>query len=182
MSLLAEPWKNPRTWALAVPAVVVVGLLIWTLMPYTGDAILLETRPRDPNDPFRGDYQALRYQISTLDSSVAGVSDLLGSPIETPVYVTLVPGTVDSPSGKPYWVAVEAGHEFVPHEGAVCLRGTVTSASGSLNLKYGIEAYFVQKDQDFHEWQGKTVSVVAKVRDCTARLAEIQLNGKTWDG
>lgn len=173
-------WRDPRLWALGVPVLVVGGLLVWALFPYGGTVVLLETRARDPSDPFRGDYQVLNYEVSTLNATVSGVANLGQVRPGDTLYVRLQPGSEISPSGQPYWVPTEVSWERVEE---VCMRATVTHATlGSIGVEYGIESYFVQKDQEFEAWQGATVSVVVKVLGCMARVSEIQLDGKTWDG
>jgi hypothetical protein len=136
----------------------------------------------DPPDPLRGDYVELSYRISRLD----GVHGLEPG---DPIYVLLSPGTqVEPATNDPYWgVHSWYASKPSPQEGTVCLKGTVRSAEvggeGHATVAYGIEQYFIQKDEDLREWNDASeVGVVVKVRGCVARVVSIHLDGVPWQG
>lgn len=163
---------HPLWWGLGAPVAVllVVAAIAW--FPTTGDEALLQTRPVDPPDLFRGDYVTLSYDISdvqAVDAPERGAR----------VYVRLEPdGAAERGTGDPYWTVAEWSTR--PLDG-FCLRGTVTGHSGSsMRIEYGIEQYFIPKDETLEDWRGKEVSVVVTARDCTARVKEIHLDGETW--
>ena len=101
------------------------------LMVQTGREYVLDTRPVDPRDLFRGDYVVLRYDISSLNYCCYEVGET--------IYVML-----EERDGV--WRA--DGHEHQPPtEARPFIRGQVSrvsSVSGrSLDVEYGIESYFV---------------------------------------
>ncbi len=132
----------------------------------------------DPPDLLRGDYVDLRYNIST-------VTGARGYTSGDPIYVLLRPGSDYEPgTGRPYWeIASHARTTPNVPAGMVCLAGTVQHVNTSTaTVQYGIESYFIQKDEDLHEWRGKEVSVEVKVAGCTGRVTEIHLDGERWEG
>jgi uncharacterized membrane-anchored protein len=101
------------------------------MMLRTGREYVLETRPVDPRDTFRGDYVVLRYDISSLNYCCYQVADT--------IYVML-----EERDGV--WRA--DGHEHqAPNDARPFIRGQVTriaAVSGRpIEVEYGIESYFV---------------------------------------
>ena len=112
-------------------ASIVVFAGVRELMVQTGREYVLDTRPVDPRDLFRGDYVVLRYDISSLNYCCYEVGET--------IYVML-----EERDG--IWRA--DGHEHQPPtEARPFIRGQVSrvsSVSGrSLDVEYGIESYFV---------------------------------------
>ena len=112
-------------------ASIVVFAAVRELMVQTGREYVLDTRPVDPRDLFRGDYVVLRYDISSLNYCCYEVGET--------IYVML-----EERDGV--WRA--DGHEHQPPtEARPFIRGQVSrvsSVSGrSLDAEYGIESYFV---------------------------------------
>ncbi len=102
----------------------------------TGTEVLLESRPVDPRDLFRGDYVALAYKIGVINYALLnGQSFADGDRI----YVLL---RIDE-NGKGIPVAVSKNR---PKEG-VFIKGTVVNRrpryDNNLEVVYGIESYFV---------------------------------------
>lgn len=120
------------------------AVLAWLIFSYQsivlgGTEIILKTQPIDPRDILRGQYVALRYDISTLDSKVFYVNaDKLVA--GNTAYVSLARG------GGGIWQATGA-YSTKPAEG-VFIKGTIESAFGSrVNIRYGIESYFVNPER-----------------------------------
>jgi hypothetical protein len=177
-------WPPGTRWAaiFGPPALLILGLAGWAAWPAVfGSTILLATGPVDPNDPFRGDYVVLNLDVGT-------VGQAWGFQEGDPIYVTLEPGPEREPgTGDPFWTVVEAHRERPDVKaGQACLQGTVRSADGRaggdgrVRVAYGIEDYFIPKDETLESWRGKTVSVEAKVHGCTARLVAVRLDGVPW--
>jgi uncharacterized membrane-anchored protein len=106
----------------------------------TGDTVVLKLHPVDPNDPFRGDYLSLSFDISRLSvDQLEGDDDFTWNDT---VYVELVP------DGS-YWNAVAIYHQYRrTHEGSVVLKGKVQdSYNGVLHVHYGLEDFFVQENK-----------------------------------
>jgi len=106
----------------------------------TGKTILLETVPLDPRDLLRGDYVVLRYKISTLELSQITSDKKHYSPGEV-VYVRLIPK-------EKYWEAAAVQTKKCTQEEGLCIKGKVDYYYNyKLNLKYGIESYFVPEGE-----------------------------------
>lgn len=106
----------------------------WTLT--YGAPVLLETKPVDPRSLFRGDYVRIRYNISTIDKN----SVLKDENLEKNEYLFVIL----EQQGK-FWTAVEVRRDRPTlKSNQVAVRGLVEYSYGDqLNLKYGIENYFI---------------------------------------
>lgn len=175
-------WRDLRIWALVAPVVLVAVFALWALDPLSGDTIVLETRGVDPPDLFRGDYVQLAYPIADI-----ATEDLPeGGPWRegSTLYLVLAPGAREDLGGAPIWETQRVTAQKPQlASGELCMRATVSSAStGGAHVTLGIEAYFIAKDEDMREWQDKEVTVEVKVKDCSARLSAIRLDGERWAG
>jgi len=132
--------------------------LSWPLM--TGTEVVLDTRPVDPFDIFRGQYMAIRYDISSLPAPIDA------TPGDT-VYVSLIQnGSVWSYAGA-----------SLSRPDGLFIKGRVTNVYGdTMNVEYGIEQYFFEKSA---EVPTSNITVKAKIGgDGTARIVELLQNGK----
>lgn len=129
----------------------------------TGTTVLLKTAPVDPRDLVRGDFVAVRYEISTVDRSL--VTDEYKYPTG-PVYVELRRGS------DGYWEAVAVHTERErSYGGTVLIKGDVQEeryqpgSYGTMNIRYGIEQVFVPEGSgaDLPSGSGHTVAVEVKV-------------------
>jgi len=131
--------------------VAMVGMKQHTLS--TGVPVLLKTQPIDPRSLFSGDYVRLNYAISQLRlDQVGGDREFERDDI---VYVLLQPGA-------DYWEPVSV-HRAMPSvaAGQVAIKGRVLFVNQrtwtgpekpaepvkSINIKYGIENYFVPEGE-----------------------------------
>ena len=135
-----------------VALVTMVGMKQYTLN--TGTPILLETEPVDPRSLFSGDYVRLNYKISRLDVDRISKESREWKRHET-IYVTLKPS---QKYAEPVGVAREMR---TPKSGEVVIKGEVEWASSTVwnattnqedkgnfvNLRYGIENYFVPEGE-----------------------------------
>lgn len=131
----------------------------------TGKPILLETEPIDPRSLFRGDYVRLNYAISTI-----GYDDVegdIGFESHDRVYVLLR-------KGEKFWAPVSIHREMPAHgSGSVVIRGEVQYAGiyvggkerGGINVRYGIENYFVP------EGEGRALERPAEGEEVTMLIA-----------
>ena len=112
-----------------------------------GDRILLHVQPVDPRDLFRGDFVILRYDFSRLPpGGIQGLSIPPRWKTSSPdswledrtVYVSLEP----EPDGKHY-----RGGEISVHRPSTgrYLKGRFARSSDGNDLRFGIEAYYVQE-------------------------------------
>lgn len=127
---------------------------------WTGETVLLKTTPIDPRDLVRGDFVAVRYEISTIDR--AKVADDYKYPTG-PVYVELQRGT------DGYWNAVAVHTERErSYDGTVLIKGRVENgyqSSSTISIHYGIEQVFVPEGSggDLPSGSGHTIAVEVKV-------------------
>ncbi|MFN2467581.1 MAG: GDYXXLXY domain-containing protein [Gaiellaceae bacterium] len=122
--------RRRLAWFLLLLAALVllpIGLVVWNEVKLaTGKEVLLEVRPVDPNDPFRGEYVALSYPIArTRLPAGVGTGDT--------VYVVLVPG-------DRVWRAAGVVRDR-PARGTF-IRGR---AGGFPGIEFGIETFYVEE-------------------------------------
>ena len=152
--------------------VVMIGMK-WSTLAY-GTKILLKTKPVDPWDLFRGDYVVLNYDISDLDLKTVSADGENFKTNET-VYVTL------KKHGN-YWTVQSVSHQK-PGGGVLAVKGVVSYYSPydkMLNLKYGIESYFVPQYQGSKIEKGRS-SLEAEVsvdKWGNAALARLFIQGR----
>ena len=117
--------------------VMMMGFFIFKYVTYaTGNEVLLKSAPVDPRDIFRGDYVILRYEVSSINlDSIQSYSDKYN--FGDKVFVAL---DIEEGYGK----AVGISHD--PIDNYQNIRGEVKHISKNiLDVKYGIESYFVQE-------------------------------------
>jgi uncharacterized membrane-anchored protein len=115
----------------------------------------------DPRDLFRGDYVVLRYKISTLNNIPGLVNINQGDKI----YVHL------EKRGE-VWEAVEVA-KARREDWDVCISGEVRKAPPPLDVRYGIESYFVP------EGQGRDIE---RARDLKVRVSVNRQGNATIEG
>ncbi|MGE5240536.1 MAG: GDYXXLXY domain-containing protein [Bacteroidota bacterium] len=134
-----------------VALLAMVGMKQYTLS--TGVPVVLKTQPIDPRSLFRGDYVRLNYAISQLElDKLEGDKKFRRGDI---VYVVLK-------QGDEYWQPVSVHSEYpAVSAGQVAIKGRVEflndfrwlgpdkppEAVKSINVKYGIESYFVSEGE-----------------------------------
>lgn len=115
----------------------------------TGTTVVLETAPIDPRSLFSGDYVRLNYKISSIRiGEVSGDKDFKKNDC---IYVILK-------EGDPYWQPVSVHHNKpAVYPGHVTIKGKVNhmgnpfwdgaTRKSNVNIKYGIESYFVPEGE-----------------------------------
>ena len=133
--------------------------LTWPLI--SGQTIVLATTPVDPFDPFRGQYLVINYEIS------------------------VIPFITGAESGDDIFVILNKDETGVyrynttslnkPQNG-IFIKGTIKSIYGNnINVKYGIEQYFFEKNA---ELPTQNITVEAKVAGSgQARIVQLLQNG-----
>jgi uncharacterized membrane-anchored protein len=150
----------------------------------SGREIILPVRPVDPRDIFRGDYVTLSYDISRLTNETASPERIpAGLSKGDDVFATL------TPSGDGTWTLKTLTPSFptAVASGDVVIKGHVQSLwrgpeqEATLNVRYGIEQYFIP--------EGTGSELEAKVRDkkiaaivAVAPSGEAALKGLVIDG
>jgi uncharacterized membrane-anchored protein len=151
---------RPRVWLAAIlVALLQTGVIAYIIVNRAihlahGREIVLDVIPVDPRDLLRGDYVRLSYPASRLNGSIVHLPEHPEDGM--PIFVTLE-RQGQAPADK--WVAVAASTErpALPEtDGKIVLRGDLESwylhdetgraklsAGDHINVKYGIETYFI---------------------------------------
>jgi uncharacterized membrane-anchored protein len=137
-----RPWLRLLVTAQALVLLGIAGLAY--AADHWGRTIVLHTRPADPRDLLYGDYVRLNYDISQLDRGLWRGPGPLPRKGET-AWVLLRPA-------QPAWQPVGVfGTEPRPAAGQVALRAqTETSWGRYLNLRYGLERYYLPEGTGRH--------------------------------
>ena len=151
-------FKGRFVLVVAWQMLLLVGLIAWkqfTLV--TGQSVLLRTVPVDPRDLFRGDYVILGYEISRIPRAQW----------KEPAYEKGVVVYVSLRKRGRFWEAESVSRNApAAPDNAPFLRGTVTTAAPEeLQVRYGIESYFVPEGTgtDLERAAGKGLVVEARV-------------------
>ena len=133
----------------------------------SGKSVVLQTVPVDPRDIFRGDYVALRYEISTL-GDIPGLRTLKEG---DKAYVRLEQrGDV--------WEAAAVSESYL-EEWDVSISGEVANVWDSrIAMEYGIEAYFVPEGEGLEIQRARDL----KVRVSVDRSGKAIIEGLIVDG
>jgi uncharacterized membrane-anchored protein len=153
----------------------------------TGATVVLKTVPVDPRELFRGEYVALRYEISALDLTRLR-NELQHSPLRPGdrVYAVLAPTTE---RGQKTWWAIalydkKPSEEELAGDGteATLIRGTVARHQDkTVEVDYGIESYFVPEGEGPKLEQAPPGALTVEVRiDAGGRavIKRVLLHGK----
>jgi uncharacterized membrane-anchored protein len=122
--------------------IALIGLMVAdrVMILRTGVDVTLQTLPLDPRDFLRGDYVVLGYDISTVPTSMLKDEGLARS--GRPVFVKLAPNR----DGFHEAISVHAAPVDVASP-EVLIRGHVVSGGRTLQVRYGIERYFVPEGE-----------------------------------
>lgn len=140
----------------------------------TGIQVILRTVPVDPRDLIRGEYVALRYEISTISQYIADDQSLK---VGDTVYVTLEKNSYDD-----FWRAMSVS-KTAPTDYSVAIKGKITSIpdtnvdvwsqrSSGIGVEYGIERYFVEAGKGKELERSGRLKVFVKVNRSGASVIE----------
>jgi uncharacterized membrane-anchored protein len=181
--------RIPKLLLFAAVAAIQVALIVMMVVDRArvlrdGAEVTLATRPVDPRDFLRGDYVVLNYDISSVNAG-----ELKDKPAEgkaSTIYLKLVPK-------DGVYVPLSVYGEPVPVAGdEVLIRGRVNygtncgvgsrSFCDTLQMKYGIERYFVPEGEgreiEKARNQGKVTVVAAVTREGRAAIKRLLVDGK----
>lgn len=118
--------------------VFIIFIVSKQLILMTGTEVILQPRPVDPRDLFRGEYVTIGYDISSIDITKYGY--IQGDfDYDQSIYVLLTPDAQ----------GVYRLYNISPvkPETGIFLKGKVISPYNSIiRVEYGIESYFVEKN------------------------------------
>jgi len=130
-----------------------------------GTKVLLQCLPIDPRSLFSGDYVILNYEISQIDKDIISKSGITETDKlnNKAIYVALTPKS----GGKYYTVSeVALDIEILKKHYPVIIQGRVEYASDTLQVKYGVESYFVpQREGRIIEESLRDVSVEVSISE-----------------
>jgi len=191
MMRLAEIAGRLPHWVLFAAAALVQVALIALMVGdragilREGTEVTLQTSPVDPRDFLRGDYVALNYAISSLPAGALKNQPSSGS--GTQVFVKLAPnaeGFHEAVSVHAEPVAVTPPERLIRGSivgGATC-GSTHRAFCERLNIKYGIERYFVPQGEGLEIERARNqskVSIVAAVTPAgRAAIKRLLIDGK----
>jgi len=143
----------------------VIGFKQYTV--WTGETVLLKVQPVDPRDLLRGDYAAVRYDISRLSPDTVAWDEDAPRCCDAPVYVEL------ERQDDGYWTAIAVhGDRHHTRDGTVVIKGRVQSSynsydrsAGPIEIRYGIEQVWIPEGAgaSIPSGTGRTVAVEVKV-------------------
>lgn len=164
--------RNKFFLTISVPAIMILALISYNYYTLSfGEEILLKPAPVDPRDLFRGDYVALRYEISTINLKETPYDSNFSS--RETVYAILT-------KGEKFWHINSISHKKPKlTEGEVCMKGTATSFYGNtLRVRWGIESYFVPegkgKEIEIRNIEDFSIKVIVD-SNCRALIKELYL-------
>lgn len=191
MTALARLWSRiPHLLLFALAALIQVGLIAAMVVDRAsvlrrGSEVMLQTRPVDPRDFLRGDYVVLTYDISSL--AAGALKDQPAGTRRSLVYVKL------APKDDGFYEAVAVSQAPIAVSGKeVLIRGRITSGDtcggfvnsfcDKLQVKYGIERYFVPQGEgreiEHARNEGKVAIVAAVTLAGRAAIKRLLLDGK----
>lgn len=132
--------RNRFLALMIAPFIVMLGFVVnYSVIVFTGTEIILETRPVDPVDLFRGNYVDLTYEISAVEKEDVMIDRSIQSGDE--VYGVLVPD-------RESWQLTELKSTKPQlNDDEVCMKGVISSWSGPLRIKWGIESFFAPTEE-----------------------------------
>ena len=143
-------------------------ILSWSSL--TGKTYVLDTKPVDPLDMFKGQYISINYDISRISNlSAYGINasqELLGNDL----YVILEKDSVGIYRAKNYSLNMPASGDFI--------KGEIKYVyDNSMFVSYGIEQYFLEKNA---ELSTQNITIEVKVSDSgKATISRLFQNGKS---
>ncbi|MEQ1712117.1 MAG: GDYXXLXY domain-containing protein [Hyphomicrobium sp.] len=181
MIALSKRWR--AIGAVAAVELLVLGGMVWDRVGLlqNGREIELDVVPVDPRSLFRGDYVILSYDVSRFDGGKLDGDLAKGRPI----YVTIA-----QDAGGKWQVQRASVSAKVAASGAeVVLKGRTdrwrfpaARATSPVNVRYGIESYFVPegtgKALEKMVGEKRIKAVVAVGRDGTAALKGLKVDGQ----
>src|SRR5258708_24005174 len=157
--------------------IALIGLMVAdrVMILRTGVDVTLQTRPLDPRDFLRGDYVVLGYDISSVPAG-ALKDEGLARP-GAPIFVKLAPNR----NGLYEAISVHARPVDVANP-EVLIRGHVVSSGLTLQVRYGIERYFVPEGEgrklESARNQRKLIVVAAVAPTGRAAIKRLLIDGE----
>lgn len=165
--------------AVLIPIIILLSMTVKPLITYyQGQEIMIETRPYDPRDVFRGDHVVLNYKINEIDISKVpeefkderNYSELRSKKLYAVLkksgnYYEVDYATFEKPKDKLY---LNCRYEYSVWDNEVN-PDTKLSKIKAINVSYNLDKYFVPENT------GKDLEELSRKGDLTAKV-------KVWNG
>ncbi len=152
------------------------------LILHTGRTIYLRTAPIDPQDPFRGDFVRLNYEIGHAASNQ--VRDGLCSPQPPDAHHAKEPGVYAALKMHANLASLDYVSDRQPTDADIVLRGKIQHRTRSgLGILYGLETYFVEQGQGLDLERGRGtdgIQVSLEMEVAVAKNGKSVLKGHRW--
>lgn len=152
--------------ACSVPVIILLGMCIQPL--YTllkGEEIILQTRPFDPSDPFRGDYVNLFYEAEQVSAELVDRADL--KKIKDGLRQATVYVLLEKKNGvhTPVKATLKKPEKGIYLKGKVNGIGPNGSQKEVVLIQYSLDKYFVE-DNTGTDWERASTEggLLAKVK------------------
>lgn len=110
----------------------------------SGEKVILKCEPVDPRSLFSGDYVILNYTISTIDPKSVKVYGEADYKQHDYIYVAL---QKNSKTGLHDAAAISRSIEDLKKDYSTVIKGRVRSSWSFINIRYGVESYFVPQGE-----------------------------------
>jgi uncharacterized membrane-anchored protein len=162
-----KPYQKILFPVIVAAQIAVLGFMITKqeLLLTRGTKVLLKCQPIDPRSLFSGDYVILNYEISQIGEEIISKSGIKNSnELERKdIFVALKPKS-DAKYHEAAAVSENIGE--LKKRYPLIIRGRVEYASNTLQVRYGVESYFVpQKEGKVIEESLKDVSVEVSISE-----------------
>jgi uncharacterized membrane-anchored protein len=176
-----KPYQKILFPVIVAAQIAVLGFMIANqeLLLARGTRVLLKCQPIDPRSLFSGDYVILNYEISVIGEDIISKSGIKDKDKleKKEIFVALK----SKPDGKYYGAAeISESIDELKKRYPIIIRGRVEYASNTLQVKYGVESYFVpQKEGKIIEESLKDVSVEVSVsKSGESAISKLFIAGK----
>ncbi|PKL19036.1 MAG: hypothetical protein CVV49_02830 [Spirochaetae bacterium HGW-Spirochaetae-5] len=176
-----KPYQKILFPVIVALQIAVLGFMITKqeMLLARGTKVLLKCQPIDPRSLFSGDYVILNYEISIISEEIiskSGIDDTYKLE-KKDIYVALKP----KPDGKYYTAAaISQRPDELKKLYPIIIKGRVEYASNTLQIRYGVESYFVpQREGKIIEESLKNVSVEVSVSESgESAISKLFIDGK----
>jgi len=176
-----KPYQKILFPVIVALQIAVLGFMITRqeMLLARGTKVLLRCQPIDPRSLFSGDYVILNYEISIISEEIIAGSGIknTGNLEKKEIYVALKPKA----EGKYYMAAaISENRDELKKLYPLIIKGRVEYASNTLQVRYGVESYFVpQREGKIIEESLKNVSVEVSVSENgDSAISKLFIDGK----
>jgi uncharacterized membrane-anchored protein len=153
-------------FACAVPVLILLGMCFNPLLTLiNGEEVILQTKPVDPSDLFRGDYVTLRYEVEEVPEKLVDKKVLTQLKDGRGNLVVFVILKEKNGIHSPVKVTLEKPKSGVFLKGEIDYTGTNMDGEQVAFIQYSMDKYFVE-DNTGNAWENASTKgeILAKVK------------------